>query len=190
MKKKIILLLIVMFSSPSIYGQKFETETKVYDFGFVVCLDSESYPSIPISFEIPSNYKERYEKYVEEFAYVYKSGEIICFYSDWTRKEYWPLGVHEVNEKQADRILEKISFCYLGNEVDLDKKPWLYRDDRRSIIISLGNSVCLLFNIKKKNVEIYTQLIKESFKELPKSSIPQAGTVKKQTRRWKSNTLL
>lgn len=166
MKKLAILLSILIFSSQYLYGQKIATETKIFDFGFVVCLDSESYPSIPISFEIPSNYKEKYETHVSELAYVYKSGEIICFYSDWTRKEYWPLGVHEVNEKQADRILEKISFCYLGNEVDLDKKPWLYRDDRRSIIISLGNSVCLLFNIKEKNVDKYTQIIKDSFREI------------------------
>ena len=163
MKKFIMFILVACFLPNRIYSQK--TTTKVFDCGVGVRLDTEVYPSIPITFEIPSNYLEKYETDTNCFAYIYKSGEIICVYSDWTRRKSWSPGVHEVNEKQADEIICIVNGPY---GFDVNESPWVYKNNRQSVIVSLGNSVCLLFNIKKKNTKKYTQIIESSFKELTK----------------------
>jgi hypothetical protein len=68
------IILVACFLSNRIYSQ--ETTTKIFDCGFGVRLDTEVYPNIPITFEIPSNYLEKYETDADRFAYIYKSGEI------------------------------------------------------------------------------------------------------------------
>lgn len=158
-----IFLLVLLFLPQDIYCQ--ETINKIFDCGFGGRLDTDVYPNIPLSFDIPSNYIAKFETTTDRFAYIYKSGEIICIYSDWTRRKSWSIGVYEVNETVADDIIGMVCSFY---EIDPDENLWNYKKNRLSVMVSLGNSVCLLFNIKKKNIKKYTQIIKDSFKELQK----------------------
>lgn len=158
---KIMLLFVVILLPQYSYCQ--ETATKVLDGGFGYQMDTEVYSNIPLTIDIPSNYKTKYEETPECAIYIYKAGESLIVYSDWPRKRTWNPGNYEITEKQADEILSIASGLY---GLDLDEAPWLYKNNRKSFIVSLGNSVCLLYNIKKNNVKKYLDIIKNSFKEL------------------------
>ena len=77
-------------------------------------------------------------------------------------------GSKHAKDGEKNDIRYGVSLGVVLDVPTLNESPWVYKNNRQSVIVSLGNSVCLLFNIKKKNTKKYTQIIESSFKELTK----------------------